>query len=287
MKYAWIKQHRQQFPVAVCCRALRVSRSGYYGWLSRGPSQRQIDDRVFLQRIRFFHERARQSYGTRRIWLDLRDEGTACGKHRVARLRRDNHITTKRRRRFVITTRSKHHLWVAPNVLARDFRVARPNQVWVGDITFIQTRAGWLYLAVLLDLYARRVVGWSMSRRIDQALILDALDMAIAHRRPGRGLIHHSDRGSVYASHAYRNRLAGHQMRSSMSRTGDCWDNAVAESFFSTLKNELICGHVYANRDQARSAIFEYIEVFYNRQRRHSSAANCSPAQFEAMTCVS
>lgn len=287
MKYAWIAEHRQLHSVAACCRALGVSRSGYYDWHARGPSRRQRQDRELTERIRRLHEQTRHAYGSRKIWHALRQEGIACGKHRVARLRREAGIVTRRRRRFLIPTRAKRQQWLAPNVLDRQFTVSRPNRAWVGDITFIGLPHGWLYLAVLIDLYARRVVGWSMSTRINQALVMDTLDMAVQRRQPPPGLIHHSDRGALYGGRAYREYLQQQRMQPSMSRKGDCWDNAVAESFFSTLKNELIWGRRFPSAQQARSAIFDYIEVFYNRQRRHQTLGYHSPVQFEQMASVS
>ena len=218
-----------------------------------------------------------------KVWKALTAEGIACGKHRVARLRRVNGIETKRRRRFKVTTHSKNTQMVAPNLLNRCFRALRPNQVWVGDVTFIATRAGWLYLAILLDLYSRKIIGWSMSDRIDKRLALDALDMALIRRSPDREVLHHTDRGSIYGSDEYRQRLSTHKLLPSMSRKADCYDNAVAESFFSTLKNELTWGHSFESRDRARTEIFEYIEVFYNRQRIHQSLNYLTPEKMESM----
>lgn len=284
MKYAWIEQ--QAFPVAVSCRVLGVSRSGFYEWRGRGPSRRIQTDLRLLGPIRRIHRQSRQAYGTRKIHQALLGEGIACGRDRVGRLRKQAGIITKRRKRFVVTTRSKHRHWIAPNVLNRAFTAAAPNQVWVGDVTFIPTQAGWLYLAILMDLHPRKVVGWSMSNRNDQTLVSDALTMAVARQQPATGLIHHSDRGSVYASQRYRDQLTSHGMISSMSRKKNCWDNAVAESFFSTLKNELTWGVIYRNREQARSAIFEYIEVFYNRQRLHETLGYRTPTQVEQNASV-
>ena len=271
MKYAWIAQHRDPHSIAACCRVLGVSRSGYYSWRQRGRSARCQTDQALTARIFRLHQHTREAYGSRKMWAALKQDGFAVGKHRVARLRREADIVTRRRRRFLIPGRAKRQQWMAPNRLNRNFSVAAPNQVWVGDITFIGLPNRWLYLAVLIDLYARRVVGWSMSRRINQPLIMNALDMAIQQRQPAPGLIHHSDQGALYSGRAYRDYLARRQITPSMSRKGDCWDNAVAESFFSTLKNELIWGRRFESLSQARSAIFDYIEVFYNRQRLHQS----------------
>lgn len=219
-------------------------------------------------------------------WKQLLAEGIICGRQRVARLRRAHSIVTRRRRRFRLTTHFKHHRWIAPNLLQRQFHVDQPNRVWAGDVTFIATRGGWLYLAVMLDLHSRRVVGWSMSERNDVALVTGALRMAILQRRPDAGLIHHTDRGRLYAADEYRALMAQHGMAPSMSRKRDCWDNAVAESFFATLKHELVWGRDFKTRDQARQEIFKYIEVFYNRQRSHQTLDYRSPVAFEAMTTV-
>ena len=238
-------------------------------------------DRRLLGQIERVHKESRHAYGSLKTWITLNAEGIACGKHRVARLRRAHGIEARRRRRFKATTRSKNTEWVAPNRLNRRFHVERPNKVWVGDVTAIPTRMGWLYLAILLDLYSRKVIGWSMSNRIDKHLVLDALDMALIRRRPDSEVLHHTDRGAIYASDEYRDKLSDHQLLSSMSRKADCYDNAVAESFFSTLKNELIWGHSFESKDHARTEIFEYIEVFYNRQRIHQSLNYLTPEKME------
>ena len=281
MKYAWIAQHRQSHSIAICCRVLGVSRSGFYAWRQRGPSIRAQADKALTQRILKLHRQTHQAYGSRKIQAALRQDGVCVGKHRVARLRREAGIVTRRRRRFLIPGRAKRQQWMAPNRLNRGFTVAAPDRVWVGDITFIGLPNRWLYLAVLVDLYARRVVGWSMSSRINQPLIMNALDMAIQRRQPRPGLIHHSDQGALYSGHAYRDYLARRQITPSMSRKGNCWDNAVAESFFSTLKNELIRGRRFESPSQAKSAIFDYIEVFYNRQRLHQSLNYQTPESYE------
>ncbi|MCK9386735.1 MAG: IS3 family transposase [Nevskia sp.] len=285
MKYAFIQQQTIA-SVARWCRLLRVSRSGYYDWRGRGESARAAADRGLVAHLQRVHTQFRQAYGTRRVWRHLSAEGIACGRQRIARLRRMHGILTRRRRRFRLTTHSKHRHWIAPNLLKRQFKADKPNQAWVGDVTFVATRAGWLYLAVLLDLHSRRVVGWSMSERNDVALVLGALRMAITARRPPAGLIHHTDRGRLYAADAYRDVMARHRMVPSMSRKRDCWDNAVAESFFATIKHELIWGRDFKTRDQARQAIFEYIEVFYNRQRSHQTLDYRSPVDFEALMNV-
>lgn len=277
MKYAFIEQQTGQHRVSILCKTLSVSRSGYYAWRKRPASTRALANQSLLSEIWEVHQRSRENYGADKAWQALNDNGVACGRHRVARLRRENNIYAKRRRRFVVTTRSKNSKWLAPNLLKRQFTVEQPNRVWVGDVTFIPTKEGWLYLAVLLDLHSRCVVGWSMSNRNNTALVLSALTMAIQARRPTKGLIHHSDQGQTYAAGSYRQELEAHGMTPSMSRKGNCWDNAVAESFFATLEFELIDRQVYATRNQAKSAIFEFIEVFYNRQRIHETLGYKTP----------
>jgi transposase InsO family protein len=286
VKYAYIKRHRQKFPTAAMCKVLKVSRSGYYDWFKRGESQRCRRDRTLLGHIRRVHDQSRQHYGIVKCWKQLNAEGIACGRDRIARLRRTHGVYSQRRKRFVVTTRSKHRHWIAPNRLQRDFTATSPNRVWVGDVTFIATRSGWLYLSVLLDLYSRKVVGWSMSNSNNGQLVKDALVMAVQHRQPGQGLIHHTDRGATYAMQSYRDTLTRHGMVSSMSRKRDCWDNAVAESFFANLKNELIYWYNFRSRDEARAAIFDYIEVYYNRQRLHQTLNYQTPEQFERMSYV-
>ena len=281
MKYATIDQLRARYPVGALCKTLQVSRSGYYDWRHREDSQRTRQDRTLLGHIRRVHNQSRQHYGIIKCWKQLNREGIACGRDRVARLRRTGGIYAKRRKRFVVTTRSKHRHWIAPNRLNRDFTARQPNQTWVGDVTFIATRAGWLYVSILLDLYSRKVVGWSMSKSNDGKLVHDALTMAVQHRQPGKGLVHHTDRGSTYAMQSYRDTLKEHGMLSSMSRKGDCWDNAAAESFFANLKNELVYWINFKTQDHARSEIFDYIEVFYNRQRLHQTLGYKTPIEYE------
>lgn len=266
------------------CRVLSVSPSGYYCWLGRGVSAREIDDARLIDKIRDIYESSGGVYGVRRIHRQLIAEGGSCSRNRVARLMRKCGIKARRRRKYRVTTDSKHNLPVAENLLDRQFFSAAANQVWVSDITYIWTLEGWLYLAAVIDLHSRMVVGWSMNERLDRGLVLDALTMAVGRRNPGPGLIHHSDRGSQYASSDYQKALRQHKMLCSMSRKGDCWDNAVAESFFSTLKTERVHHRLYRSRDEARRDIFEYIEVFYNRVRLHSTLGYLSPAQFESQT---
>ena len=258
-----------------------VSRSGYYVWRSRSESARSRSDKQLLQRIQDVHERHRGHCGALKCWKVLKGQGVDCGKHRVARIRRQNGIVAKRRKRFVVTTRSKYTVWRAPNRLQRNFTVAKPDAVWVGDVTYIPTREGFLYLAVLIDLYARRVVGYEMSNRNDEALVCGALSMALWTRAPSPGLIHHTDQGRNYAGKRYRAQLAKAGIQTSMSRKGDCWDNAVAESFFATLELELIENRAFESRSAARSAVFEFIEVYYHNQRSHQTLEYRTPAQVE------
>jgi len=236
---------------------------------------------VLLAQIRRVHNEHRGHSGAVKTWRVLAHEGVACGKHRVARLRREHDIMAKRRWRYIVTTRSKRSQWCAPNRLQRDFVAMAPNKVWVGDVTGVPTREGWLYLAVLVDLFSRQVVGWSMGKHNNTALVLAALDMAVEHRRPAKGLIQHSDQGANYASVQYQARLSEADLLPSMSRKGDCWDNAVAESFFATLEFELIERRVFSSRDEARSAVFEFIEVFYNRKRSHQTLDYKTPLKVE------
>jgi putative transposase len=282
VKYAFIKSHRREHKVTALCSVLGVSRSGFYAWSKdRPPGIRERADAELIKKIRLIHQQHRSHSGALKTWRLLRRQGEKCGRHRVARLRRIHGIVAKRRKRFVVTTHSRQDQWAAPNLLKRDFSASNPNKVWVGDVTFIPTQQGWFYLAVLLDLYSRQVIGWAMGDRNNTKLVLEALQMAIAHRRPEPGLIHHSDQGVNYAANAYQLELAQHQITPSMSRRGDCWDNAVAESFFATLEFELIEQQTFVSRDAARLAIFDFIEVFYNRQRAHQTLGYLTPEQYE------
>jgi putative transposase len=281
VRYEFIRAEKATFPVRWMCQLLQVCRSGFYAWLRHGGS-RDLRDRELLQRIRKLFRQSRETYGSPRMYQELRALGIHCSKERVERLMRDNGISPPRKRKYRVTTDSNHKNPVAPNVLQRDFTSSAPNRRWVSDITYVWTWAGWLYLAVVLDLYSRRVVGWAMDSRLDtESLTLRALHMALFGRNPGRGLVHHSDRGVQYTSQAYQDALRARGIGCSMSRRGDCWDNAVMESFFATLKLELIHRQSFCTRNEARLAIFEYIEVFYNRQRRHSYLGFVSPAEFE------
>jgi len=282
VRYGFIRDHSQEFRVENACRVLKVSVSGYYAWSGRGPSEREIGDARLIDKIRDIYESSDGVYGVRRIHRQLISDGERCSRNRVARLMRRCGLKARRTKKYRATTDSKHSFPVAENLLDRQFFRAGPNQVWASDITYIWTMEGWLYLAAVIDLHSRMVVGWSMNERLDRGLVLDALSMAVGRRKPKPGLIHHSDRGSQYASIEYQSALAKQGMLCSMSRKGDCWDNAVAESFFSTLKTERVHHRLYRSRDEARRDIFEYIEVFYNRVRLHSTLGYLSPAQFES-----
>jgi putative transposase len=281
VKYAFIQEHQNELAVARWCWLLQVSRSGYYHWATRPASCRARKNRELIVHIRRVHLESRRAYGALKTWCELRAQGIACGKHRVARLRRQDGIEAQRKCRFRLTVENRNTAPAAPNLLAQRFDAAQPNRVWVGDMTFIRTRAGFLYLAVLLDLYARRVVGWSMHDRPNLEVTLRALDMALEQRRPAAGLVHHTDQAPLYSAHEYRDRMQDHGLVASMSGRGNCYDNAVAESFFSTLKNELVHHCDFHTREAARTAIFDYIEIFYNRRRRHQTLGYLSPAQFE------
>ena len=281
MRYQFIQSLAGRFPITALCRTLRVAKSGYYAWCGREPSARHREDETITQRIREHFEASRQTYGSPRILRDLREEGIACGKHRVARLMRVAGLRALLPRRFQVTTDSKHALPVAKNLLNQDFTASRADERWAADITYLWTGEGWLYLAVVLDLFSRRIVGWSMQASLHKELVLSALAMALGQRRPDCGLLHHSDRGSQYASLEFQGALAAAGGVCSMSRRGNCFDNAVVESFFGTLKVELVHRCRFATREMARREVFDYIEVWYNQQRRHSSLGYVSPVEFE------
>lgn len=281
MKYAFVNLHRTDWRVERLCAALGVSRSGYYAWRSAPESRRTRENRVLLTRLQAVHTEAREAYGADKTWRVLRAQGVACGRHRVARLRRIHGIEARRRRRFRLAYKARNSAPAAPNLVDRQFHAPAPNRIWAGDITFIPTRQGWLYLAVVLDLYSRRIVGWAMSARPDSQLVLDALTMALTHRRPAPGLIHHSDQGIQYSSGVYQACLKTRGLVPSMSRKGNCYDNAVVESFFSSLKNEGTDHETFPDRDHARTALFAYIELFYNRHRIHATLDYQTPEQYE------
>lgn len=282
MRFGFIQTEKATYPVRVLCRTLLVSASGFYAWCRRGLSQRVQEDAALKVEIRAAHAASGKTYGSPRVHEELKAAGQHVGRKRVARLMQEEGLEGQRKRRFRVTTDSRHSYPVAPNALNRDFTVSAPNKVWVTDITYIWTREGWIYLAAILDLFSRRVVGWSADSYIDRTLALDALGMALRTRHPEPGLIHHSDRGIQYASGDYQKLLSEHGITCSMSRKGDCWDNAVAESFFSTLKAELVYRNDYVSRSQARASIFDYIEAFYNGRRRHSTLGYVSPVEHES-----
>ena len=281
MRFRFVEAEKAHYPIRLMCRCLAVSRSGYYAWRKRSPSARATRDRHLKVEIAASHRASRRTYGSPRVLRDLRAEGHRISRKRVARLMRELGLEGRRKRRFVTTTDSKHRFPVAANVLMRDFDVAEPNTAWATDITYIATLEGWLYLAVILDLFSRRVVGYAMSEQIDRALVLEALREALGRRPETRDLIHHSDRGSQYASHDYRDALDRAGITCSMSRRGNCWDNAVVESFFGTLKTELLYALPLQTRDATRSSVADYIDAFYNIRRRHSSLGYQSPVEFE------
>lgn len=280
MKYAWIDSERDCFPLAAMCAALGVSPSGYADWKSGGERQNRLTDQALLALIRTVHAETKGAYGAPRIWRELGDRGYPASKERVRRLMQEHGIRARHKRRYKATTDSRHNFPVAPNLLDQNFTIYRPDLVWTADITYIPTNEGWLYLAVVLDLYTRMVVGWAMGDRMTRDLVVDALRMAWFRRRPAPGLIHHSDRGSQYCSHDYQDLLKDYGMTPSMSRKGNCWDNAPTESFFNSMKNERTHHARYATRAEARQDTFEYIEMFYNRRRRHSSLGYISPSEF-------
>lgn len=282
MKFGFIQTEKATYPVRVLCRTLLVSASGFYAWCRRGLSHRAQQDAALKVEIRAAHAASGKRYGSPRIQADLKAVDQHVGRKRVARLMREEGLEGQRKRRFRVTTDSQHSHPVAANLLERNFTASAPNKIWVTDITYIWTREGWLYLAAIMDLFSRRVVGWSMDSHIDRTLALDALGMALKTRRPEAGLLHHSDRGVQYASADYQRQLRDRSITCSMSRKGDCWDNAVAESFFSTLKAELVHRTDYVSRSQAKASVFEYIEVFYNGRRRHSALGYVSPVEHEA-----
>ena len=280
-RYEFIENYREKFPVRRLCAMMRVSSSGYYDWRTRPTSQRANENAELMIEIADVHRESRKNYGSPRVHKELLARGHRLSRHRVARLMRHGNIVAKQKRKRKITTNSRHNCPVAPNLLDRNFTAEEPNKKWVTDITYIRTAEGWLYLAVVMDLFSRMIVGWAMDATMSAALVKRAFEMAVSRRKPPKGLLHHSDRGSQYASELYRSLLADYHVRVSMSRTGNCYDNAVAESFFSTLKREQVDEQDYLTRQQAKTDIFSYIEGFYNPERRHSTLDYLSPAQFE------
>ncbi len=281
MKYACIDRRRDRYPVRMMCRLLTVSASGYYAWRTRPESSGTKSDRALMVEIRRAHQASKGVYGSPRVHAELIAKGIRVGRHKVARLMRLARLRGCPKRRFRVTTQRDPRHAVAKNVLKQNFAADAPNQVWAADITYVSTREGWLYLAVVMDLHSRRIVGWSMSRWMSRRIVLAALRMAIDARQPEGALIHHSDRGSQYTSDDFRDELARHGIECSMSGSGNCYDNAAVESFFGLLKRERVNRVRYRTRDEARADLFEYIEVFYNRKRRHGYLGNISPADFE------
>lgn len=281
MRYAFIRAEKAKHSIAALCRLLEVSTSGYYAWEARPRSEREKEDEVLSTHIRAIHKASRGTYGSPRVHEQLRRDGFDVSRKRVVRLMKEAGIAGLRPKRWRQTTDSNHSFDVAPNLLERDFTTEAPNRAWVADITYIRTWEGWLYLAAIVDLYSRRVVGWAAADHMRTELVTEALEKALQRRQPPRGLIHHSDRGSQYASDDYQRQLALHGLICSMSRKGDCWDNAVAESFFGTLKSELIDRRPWPTRRQAIDAIRSYVDVFYDAQRLHSTLGYRTPAEVE------
>jgi putative transposase len=283
MRFAFIEERKKEYPVTMMCDMLEVSRSGYYAWRDRVPSQREQHRQELIEQIRQVHDASRCSYGSPRITVELNDQGTSVCENTVARYMRESGVCVQPRSRFVPrTTDSTHPHPIAANVLDRDFAATAPNQKWACDLTYIWTDEGWLYLSIVMDLFSRKIVGWNMSRNMQADGITDALLMALARRKPEAGLLHHSDRGVQYACTMYRQLLEEHEIQCSMSRPGNCYDNAMAESFFGTLKSELVDRTRYRTRAEAEASVFEWIECWYNRRRRHSSLGYVSPESFEA-----
>lgn len=280
MKYGRIEELRQEHPVAAMCRVLDVSENGYHAWRKRPPSARAQENARLETEIKAAHQRTRETYGPERLQADLNDHGVKVGVHRIKRIRTKLGLRCKQKRKFKVTTDSRHTLPIAPNILDRQFAVAAPNRAWVTDITYVATDEGWLYLAGVKDLFDGALVGYALAERMTQDLVMQALFRAVTTRRPGRGLIHHSDRGSQYCAHDYQQMLRQFGMRSSMSRKGNCWDNAPMESCWGSLKTEYIHHRRFASREQARREITEHIEIFYNRMRKQARLGYLSPAAF-------
>lgn len=281
MRFTFIEEHRETWPVAIQCVVLEVSRSGFYAWRGREPSQTERRREALTETIREVHQASRATYGSPRVHAELLAKGERCNQKTVEKYMRAANMRAKSHRKFRIsTTDSNHSHPIAPNVVNRNFSPTQKNETWTADITYIPTAEGWLYLAVVEDLFTRQIVGWSMADHLESRLVVDALEMAVQHELPPAGLVAHSDRGVQYASDHYQQLLNKHDITCSMSRKGNCWDNAPTESFFSTLKKELVHHERYETRAQARQSLFEYIEVFYNRVRRHSALGYKSPAQF-------
>jgi transposase InsO family protein len=283
VRFQFIEDHRDEFPVSRMCEMLDVSRSGYYAWRGRPPSNREMANQELYTKIKAVYHESEGTYGSPRIYSVLEQQGVTCSENRVARLMRLRGLRAKQEKTFKTLTRRNRAHPVAPNQLKRDFEAARPNEKWLTDITYIRTEEGWLYLAVVLDMYSRRIVGWAMSDRMTSDLTISALKMALQHRDVQPGLIHHSDQGSQYTDGEYQQLLKDWQIEASMNGVGTWYDNAPVESFFATLKTERVHHHIYRTRDDARADIFHYVEAFYNRRRVHSSLGNISPMSHEQL----
>lgn len=287
MRYEFIESHRDEFPIKLMCEVIGIARQSYYAWRNRGPSKREQENEELLEEIKEIHQESCQTYGSPRIHQALRARGIAVGRNRVARLMRENGIEAIQKRKKKWTTDSNHSLPIAPNLVNRQFEASGPDQLWLADLTYVDTEEGWLYLAAILDVHSRKIVGWAMDRTMSRVLCIDALKMALMTRQPAQGLVHHSDRGSQYASADYQAMLDNHGIVCSMSRRGNCWDNAPMESFFGTLKTESLYRDKFKTRNEVRRKIFEYIEVFYNRKRIHSALGFTSPEAFETQVAKS
>jgi transposase InsO family protein len=281
MKYRFIQDHERHYRLFKLCNVLKVSRTSYHNWLHSVPGKRKQENQMLLKEIKKVHKDSRMTYGSPRITAELKDKGYTCSRPRIARLMRKNNIRAKTKRKFKITTNSKHHYPISRDLVNQDFSANAPNQLWTSDITYIRTKEGWLYLTIILDVFNRQIVGWSMSNRLKTIqTTIPALIQACKRRKPAPGLIFHSDQGVQYASHEFRYYLKKYKIVQSMSGKGNCFDNAISESFFSTLKTELIYFEKYQTRKQAQSSIFEYIEIFYNCKRKHSSLGNKTPFEY-------
>jgi transposase InsO family protein len=278
-----IDAEKKAYSISLLCTVMQVTRSGYYSWRTRDKSARQCEYEKLIPVVQEAHRISKGTYGTRRISGEIEAHGVSCGRDKARTLMKLADVSAKQKRKFKVTTDSKHNLPVAPNLLNREFAVEEPDLVYVSDITYIWTNEGWLYLAIVLDLYSRQIVGWSLSNRMSRKLIMDALRMAVWRRHPAPGLLFHSDRGSQYCSDDFQEMLKTYEMVSSMSRKGNCWDNSVAESFFGSLKTERVFFTNYVSRDQAKKDIVDYIEMFYNCRRRHSYLGYISPREFEEL----
>lgn len=281
MKYKFIDVERSLYSISLLCRVLEISKSSYYKWVGNNRNSKTDEYEALVSKIEKLHNDSRKTYGSPRIFQKLKKAGEKVSKNTVAKLMSKNNIKAKTKKKFKITTDSKHNLNISPNLLARNFSPERPNQAWCGDITYISTNEGWLFLATVIDLYSRKIIGWSMNKRMKKSIVIDAIEMALGQRKVTEGLIFHSDRGSQYCSGEFRKVLQKNNIIQSMSRKGNCWDNAVAESFFSTLKKDLVFHEEFETRNEAKRKIFEYIEVFYNKERIHSVLDFKSPIEYE------